>query len=692
VVGTSLLAVAIGVRLVELQILRAERLRALARRQHEQIVEIGGQRGAILDRRGRELAASVESRSLFAHPWRVRDPERAAAVLAPLLGLARERLLERLRSEAPFVFLGRRLDPPTAEAVEKSGLPVGPGEPFGFEREPKRVYPQGRLASHVVGWANIDQKGLEGIERSWDERLAGDARAYLAVRDGRGGMLLQLVRPAAKEPEDVVLTIDLVLQHLVERELDRAMVETGAEAASAILLDPATGQVLALANRPAADPNRLGETSADARRNRAITDLFEPGSTFKVITAAAALERGTVTPETRFDCGNGSLRLAGRTIRDVHPYGVLSVAEILERSSNVGIVKVGRTLPREVLREKIVAFGFGRRTGIELPGERAGLVTAVSDMSLQSPASMAMGYEVAVTALQIASAFAAIANDGLLVPPRIVLGVRDARGRFEASQAPAPRRVVSSRTARELARMLEGVVVRGTGKSAAIPGYRIAGKTGTARKNIPGRGYAQDRFVASFAGFGPASRPRLAGLVVLDSPSRGEYYGGLVSAPVFGRIMADALFYLGVPPDEDPWQAREQAMEASRKGAVKRSGADPEREADGSARFEPVRTRDGEMPDLRGLALRPAIGRLAELGCRAAVAGSGLVAEQNPEPGSPVSPGTTCALTLAPAGPDLASPHGSEDIAKGNATRRAGPGPGLAREPSSKRNGRGGRG
>lgn len=654
VAGTAVLAAAVGVRLVQLQVFRSERLRAHARRQHEQVVEVGGQRGAILDRRGRELAASVASSSLFAHPWRVADPDRAAAALAPVLGIPRAQLLERLRSDAPFVFLKRRLDPDAATAVRSLGLPVGPGEPFGFEPEAKRVYPQGRLASHVVGWANIDQKGLEGIERTHDDRLRGDATAYLAVRDGRGGMVLQVVRRPSKQPEDVVLTLDLGLQHLVERELDGAIARTGASAASAILLDPASGHVLALANRPAADPNHLGEAPPEARRNRAITDLFEPGSTFKVVPAAAALERGTVGPGTLFDCENGDWRLAGRPIRDVHRHRrrLLSVAEILERSSNVGIVKIGRTLPRAVLRDSIVSFGFGRRTGIELPGERAGVVTPLARMSAQSPASMAMGYEVGVTALQLAAAFAAVANEGVLVPPRVVLGIRDARGRFEPAPQPEPRRVVSSRTARLLAEMLEGVVVRGTGRPASVPGYRIAGKTGTARKNVPGRGYAPDRFVASFAGFGPVGRARLAGLVVLDSPSRGEYYGGLVAAPVFGKIMGEALAYLAVPPDEDPWTARERALEAS--AGTGRKPADLLRRA---RRAEPSGEEDrrvseaigpGEMPDLTGLTLRQAIRRLAPLGCRAVVLGAGRVAGQEPAPGVPVVEGTTCALRLAP--------------------------------------------
>ncbi len=658
VVGFSLLAAGIALRLVQLQVLRAEALRTQARRQHEQVILVGGRRGAILDRQGRELAVSVASSSLFVHPWRVRDPGSAASALAPVLGVPRSKLLERLRSETPFAFLKRRLDPETEKKVLALRLPIGGGQPFGFEPEAKRVYPQGRLASHVVGWANIDQKGLEGIENVYDDRLQGDSTGYLAVRDGRGGMVLKVVRPPAKQPEDLVLSLDLTLQHIVERELDRAMDRTGAHAASAVLLDPATGQVLALANRPTADPNRLGEAPSEARRNRAVTDLYEPGSTFKMVTAAAAIERGTVSPETRFDCQRGSLLLRGRRIQDVHAHGILSVREILEKSSNVGIVKVGQTLPREALRDTIISFGFGRPTGIELPGERAGLVTPVAQMSSQSPASMAMGYELGVTALQIAAAIAAVANDGVLVPPRIVLGLRDASGRFTPSPSPEPRRVVSSRTAHSLAGMLEGVVVRGTGQPAAVPGYRIAGKTGTARKHVPGQGYSHTQFVSSFAGFGPIGAPRLAGHVVLDSPSHGEYYGGLVSAPVFGRILADGLAYLRVPLQQDPWEAREEALAKARLATLRkktRERAKPEEKtvqeesAGEYADAGPVVTGPGQVPDLRGAPLRTAIARLAALGYRTAVAGTGLVVEQHPAPGTPLASGMTCALLLAPS-------------------------------------------
>jgi cell division protein FtsI (penicillin-binding protein 3) len=636
--GVALFVCLLGARIVSLQLFDAEHYRTLARRQHEQLVEVGGRRGAILDRSGRELAASVATSSLFAHPFRVPDPARAARLLAPVLELPEGKLLEKLKSDSPFVWLRRRIDPRTERRIAELDLPVGPGQPFGFETEGKRFYPQGAVAVQVVGFANIDQKGVEGIEQAFDRQLQGGTESYLAVRDGRGGAVMQLVRPSSREPEDVVLTIDLVLQHVVERELDRAMEETRAKSAIAILLDPATGEVLALANRPTADPNRYGQSDPEARRDRAVTDLYEPGSTFKVITVAAALDRGTVTPHQHFDCQNGSITIAGKKIEDVHAYGSLSVREILENSSNVGVIKIGRTMPREVFREDLVRFGFGRRTGIELPGERAGQLTPVRQMSALSPASMAMGYEMGVTALQVVSAVSAVANDGILVPPRIVRGTRRGGGPLVAvADPPEPRRVIGSGTARVLTEMLEGVVLRGTGQKAAVPGYRMAGKTGTARKVVPGHGYSRSEFVSSFVGFAPVTDPRLVGIVVLDTPRGGMYYGGLVAAPVFSRILADGLAHLRVRGDEDPWKPIEKPEVASKK----KHEAAPVEEP-----FERLETAEGQVPDLRGLDMRSAVASLAGRGYRARVEGSGLVLGQAPAPGAPLTPGGTCHIVL----------------------------------------------
>ena len=659
--GISLLAAAVGAKLVHLQVLRADDKRAQAHRQHRQTIEIDGQRGAILDREGREFAVSVTTFSLYAHPHQVKSPALAASLLSPVLGIPAARLRAQLESKDRFEWLARRLEPSVHRAVlalKDKGLPVGRGEAIDFQEEPKRFYPQGPLATQIVGFANIDQRGVEGIELKFDETLQGGPSTYLALRDGRQVNTLQLIRPATKPPTDVVLTLDLVLQHQVERELDRAMEETGAHAATAILLDPRSGEVLAMANRPAPDPARYGKAPAEARRNRAVTDVYEPGSTFKVLTAAAALEQGTISPEQRFDCR--PMRIHSKAYTDVHAYGILSVREILENSSNIGAIRMALSMPRDRFREQLVGFGIGRRTGIELPGEARGSIPRLQDMSGLSVPSLAMGYEVQVTPLQIVSAIAAIANDGLLAPPRIVRGVRDQDGVFVPSPPAEPRRAVSARTAVTVANMLEGVVVRGTGKAAAVPGYHVAGKTGTARKVR--NGVYTLEYYASFTAFAPLHEPRIAGIVVLDTPSGGIYYGGQTAAPALGRVFADALAYLGVPPDDDPWTTRDEALEKQRAEEAKRearrrlleakarrkatkSKPAAEKEAEEVASV-PREIGPGDVPDLAGAGLRQAVVALTARGCRTRVEGRGRVVAQRPEPGTPIDAGTTCVLTL----------------------------------------------
>jgi cell division protein FtsI/penicillin-binding protein 2 len=650
-VAVAAAALCVVARLVDLEIVKCDALRSLARRQHQQVIEIGGRRGSIVDREGRELAVSITTQSLYAHPPRLRrDADRMARLLAPVLNRPERELRTLLTSDEPFVWLQRRLDLPTARAIAQLDPKlIVKGGPIDFQEEPKRFYPQGALGVHAVGFADVDQKGLEGIERTFDDTLQGDPTKYVAARDARGTMLLQPLRLPAKHSRDVVLTLDLVLQHIVERELDRAMEETRSKAASAILLDPRTGQILAIANRPTFDPQAYGKGSSDARRNRAVQDTLEPGSTFKVVSASAAIEQGTVTPEQRFNCA--SLTLFGKSYTDVHKYGVLSVREILEHSSNVGMIQVGRTVPRETLRDTIVRFGFGRKTGIELPAERNGNITSLARMSATSPAAMSIGYEVEVTPLQLAQAYAAIANGGQLVPPRIVLGTRDEDGRFTPAEAGEPRRVVSERTAVTMTNMMEGVVLRGTGEKARVSGYHIAGKTGTAKKVKPGTGvYTEHEYFASFGGFGPLHDPALVGFVVLDTPSENFYYGGLVAAPVFSRIMADAFAYLRVQPDDDPWSARRDELKAQAEQDAARSRGKPRGKPKAESRGEEpptlLVTTPGQVPDLRGASAREAVAALVARGYRARLDGEGVVIRQTPAAGTSLAAGEACALHL----------------------------------------------
>jgi cell division protein FtsI/penicillin-binding protein 2 len=543
------LAVGIGARLTYLQVYSSDKLRGKAAQQHQRTFEVPATRGAILDRQGRELALSLKTHSLFAHAHRVENPQEAARELSKVLKLSQREILDRLTSGKRFVYLERFLEPEQLEAVQALGLPIGDTEPFGLHESSKRYYPRDELAVHVVGYAGVDGNGIEGIERRFDYELSGDPSIYHLVQDGLAGRVRQTaVAEPDKHPWDVVLSIDVVLQFIVERELDRAMRESGARAASAVLLDPATGQVMALANRPTVNANRYNQASDAARINRALVHQYEPGSTFKVITMAAALEHGNLRLQQQFDCEGGLYTYRGRRIRDISRNRILTAREVFERSSNVGMVKIVRRVKPHALRETILNFGFGERSGIELPGETPGTVHPVARWSGQTQPSLAFGYEVGVNVLQMASALAAIANDGVLVPPRIVLGVRDELGRVRRARPPEATRVIDSRIASELTSLMEGVVLRGTGTRARIDGYRVAGKSGTARKIVDGR-YSDQHYVASFGGFGPVSSPSLVGLVVVDTPL-GERYGGQVAAPVFRRIMEDALSHVRAPGDD----------------------------------------------------------------------------------------------------------------------------------------------
>jgi cell division protein FtsI (penicillin-binding protein 3) len=635
----GLAALAIGVRLGHLQLVRAETLQEIASRQHRRTVEVSATRGAILDRDGRELAVSLATQALFAHPGRVDDPRGAARKLAPILGLTVREVEDRLRSDRPFVWLHRFLEPRQVETIRALGLPTGGSAPFGFLPSFRRYYPRGPLGVHVVGFADVDGRGLEGIERRFDDELRGEPSVYLVLQDGRSGGLRQLVRAPASRPQDLTLTIDLALQHVVERELEKAVRESGAVAGSAILLDPSTGEILALANRPTFDPNAYSTSRPDARTNRVLVHQYEPGSTFKVVPMAAALERGGVRPDQRFDCEQGQFNLGARRIRDTKPHGVLSAAEILAVSSNIGMVKIGQRLPPAVLHEYVSRFGFGVRTGIELPGEVAGSVRPLERWNEYTRTSLAFGQEIGVSVLQMASALATIANDGVRVPPHVVLGRIDAQGRTSRGAPARGERVIAERTARELTRMLERVIVEGTGGEAALEGYRLAGKSGTAQKSTEGGGYSETDFLSSFGGFGPLPEPRLVALVVLDSPRRSGHYGGQVAGPAFARIMRDALAHLRAPRE-----GATIALRSARPSAMQPVAArEPRRPPAGRPRPEPV--PNGSVPDLTGLGLREAIARLAASGCLPTVVGTGTVVAQHPPAGA-LPPGTVCRLEL----------------------------------------------
>ena len=624
-------------RLGWLQIVRHGDLAALAERQYSRTVVLQAQRGAIVDRSGAALATSSPAESLFAQPRAVGDPVRVASRLAPLLGTPEIELHSLLTSSRSFVWIHRRLPPSTVAAVKALREPG-----LGFLPEPLRLYPNRELAAHVVGFEGVDG-GLEGIERALDETLTGTPGKAVVGRDALGREVVTetvLQRPAPGH--GVMLTIDRTIQYLAEREIDAAWRRTQAKAAMAVVLDPRNGDVLAMAVRPTFNPNAfLDVPSREHWRNRVVTDPFEPGSTFKVILAAAALEEGVVRPEDRIWAENGSITIAKTTIHDWKKYGWLTFGEVLQNSSNVGSIKVGLALGRDRYYRYMTGFGFGALTGVGLAGESRGQLRDVSRWSALSLPTMSIGQEVSVTALQMVAAFGAIANGGTLMQPRLVRSVFDAQGKEIRRFEPKPvRQVVSPETARTLTRLMTQVVAAGTGHNAAIAGYDVAGKTGTAQKLDPNtRRYSRNPGVLSFVGFAPAQEPRLAMLVMLDEP-KNEKWGSEAAAPIFSAIGGSVLRYLDVPPsDATPLAIVAGPSETAAAPRV-RSAPIEVAEPGSDARV---------MPELRGQTLRHALATLAPLGVGVKVDGRGLVVSQAPAPGVALPAETGVRLTLASA-------------------------------------------
>ncbi len=641
----ALLAVAFGGltgRLAWLQVVRHGELAQLAERQYSRTVVLHAQRGPIVDRHGAALATSTATESLFIQPRAVGDPVRVAARLAPIVGVPPAEVRQALTSSRPFVWLRRKLPPAVAgevRALREPGL--------GFLPEPLRLYPNRELAAHVLGFEGVEG-GLEGIERAFDADLGGTPGKAVVGRDalGREVTAQHVLRPP-RPGHGVMLTIDRTIQYIAERELDAAYRRTGAKAAMAVVLDPRTGDVLALAIRPTFNPNTFLEVpSQDSWRNRAITDPFEPGSTFKVILAAAALEEGVVRPDDRIYAENGSITLAKTTIHDWKKYGWLTFSEVLQNSSNVGSIKVGLQLGRDRYYRYMSAFGFGAPTGVGLPGESRGQLRDPKRWSLLSLPTMSLGQEVSVTALQLVAAIGAVANGGTLMQPRLVRATFDADGREDRRFEPrAVRQVVSPETARTLSRILVRVVEAGTGHNAAIAGYEVAGKTGTAQKLDPAtRRYSRAPGILSFVGFAPADEPRFVMLVLLDEPKT-EHWGSEAAAPIFSKIGGDVLRYLEVPPrDAQPVQIVTGPAESRTDGAVRA----PVRLVSAPAPADPSGRR--VMPDLTGQTLRSALAALAPLALELEIQGQGRVVQQTPRPGRPVAPGASARLTLAGGG------------------------------------------
>jgi cell division protein FtsI (penicillin-binding protein 3) len=537
----------VGVRLFALQVVEATELSKRAERQHEKSVVLEGERGTIFDRQGRILATNVEVPSIYAIPSLIRNREAVAPDLARVLQSDARTILKRLEGKRNFVWIERKVAPAVARSVMELGI-----EGIGVLKESQRFYPKRNLMGHLLGFAGMDNRGLEGIELKYDTLLRGEKGWAVVERDAFGHSIFQkgLDSVAPSRGNDLVLTIDEVIQHIAETELDSVMEQTQAANASVIVMNPKTGEILALAVRPEFNPNRVEFLHPDQWRNRAVTDSYEPGSTFKIVTASAALEERVAGPGDIFYCEEGRMAVAGGVMRDHEKEGYLTFREVIQKSSNIGMVKIAMRMKDERLYRHIRAFGFGEKTGIDLEGEAPGLIRDPRYWSGRSLASISIGQEVAATPLQIITAVSAIANGGMLMRPHVVSEIRDADGRVVKVFPPEIKRIaVSPETTGKMMSILEGTVTKnGTGEKAAIPGYRVAGKTGTAQKIDPvTKRYSMQDTVSSFVGIVPAEDPRIVVLVVVDSP-KGMAWGGTVAAPVFKTIAEQVLRYLGVPP------------------------------------------------------------------------------------------------------------------------------------------------
>jgi cell division protein FtsI/penicillin-binding protein 2 len=522
-----------------LQAVRAGSLDRLAASQHRETLTIPAHRGTIYDRVGFELALGSPAVTVYANPRHIRDPRAAAVAAGRELGLNPDKLYPLLADRSRgFVYVARQADAEKARALEEREI-----SGFGFYPEEKRIYPQGRVAASVVGYAGVDNKGLAGVELSLDDTLTGRGGEKTVVKDPFGRTLAVVDSQPRSDGRDVYLTIDHTIQAQVERVLQETVARWSATSASAVVLDPRTGGILSLAVAPGFDANRFSKVPDDRKRNRAVTDTYEPGSTFKIVTISGALETGLVTPSTKYTLPY-QIQVADRKIHDAEPRGteIMTVDQILARSSNVGVVTIAEALGKERISMWIDRFGFGERTGIEFPGETKGIVLPPNKWSGSTIGNVPIGQGVAVTPVQMTAAYGAIANKGVWVQPHLVEHLSG-----QKPLEPARRRIVSERTAIQVRKMLREVVEEGSGTAAQVPGYRIAGKTGTAAKPDEQGGYSDSLYVASFVGLVPAKNPRVIILVTVDEP-QGAIWGGVVAAPAFAEIAKFALQYLEVPP------------------------------------------------------------------------------------------------------------------------------------------------
>jgi len=564
---------AICLRLVYLQIFCYGDFQHRAQHQQQRSFDLSPKRGIIYDRAGRELAMSIQIDSAFAVPTEIPDLPNTINLIARITKDDPRVLLADCQARKTFCWVARKADAEVIERIRAMNL-----QGIHFQKEPKRFYPKRELAAQVLGYVGTDDQGLSGLERQFNEELQGKPGKLMISVDARKRWFASV----EKQPEsgdNLVLTVDQNIQYIAERELERAMQETQAIGGTVIVENPHTGEILALANRPTFNPNIRKEVRNEALKNRAVSDVYEPGSTFKVVTVSAALDEKVTRPDEVFDCQMGSIVINGMRIHDHKPFGLLPVSDIIANSSDVGAIKVALRLGDERFYKYIRGFGFGQQTGIELPGETRGLARPVARWSKVSIGAIAMGQEIGISPLQLMSLFATIANDGVRVPPRIVAGTMEPQNTPQTiSFQPAEgTRVISPLTAAQMRQMLQGVVLHGTGRKAILEGYSSAGKTGTAQKVDPATGtYSKTKYVASFAGFAPVNNPQIAVVAILDS-AVGLHQGGQVCAPIFQRVTQQVLEYLHVPHDVELPASRQTLLARRNVGDAVLEESSPDR-------------------------------------------------------------------------------------------------------------------
>ncbi|MBW2505356.1 MAG: transpeptidase family protein [Deltaproteobacteria bacterium] len=631
----------IGLRAFELQVMQEQEWDERAERQHQKTIPLTPQRGTIFDCNGEELAVSVDVDSIYAEPRRIADKTLASERLSKALNTSSKSLQAKFARNSNFVWLKRQVNPRQSEQVRSLDL-----EGIGSIKEHRRFYPNSSLAAHLVGFTGLDPKGLEGIELAYDKVILGRGGYLVMERDalGRGMVSGDPHVEGATPGHDLYLTVDKNLQYIAERELTKGIKEAQAKSGTVIAIEPSTGRVLAMASYPEYNPNAINRHKPNDWRNRAICDTFEPGSTFKIFLMAAALNEAVLSTDQLFYCENGSYRVGGKIVHDHKPYKYLTPAQIIKYSSNIGSAKIGKLLERETYYKYISDFGFGRKTGIDLPGETIGLVRTPDKWFEIDLAAISFGQGISVTPLQLASATAAIANEGYLMEPFVVERVIDGHGHAVLKKQPKViRKVISRDVAHLITRMMERTTEEGgTATNAKVPGYRVAGKTGTAQKVDPITGsYSSDKRVASFVGFAPVESPRIVVLVVVDEPQKG-IYGGLTAAPIFSNIVSQAMQYLKVAPNQP--LPKNEALPPLRQTTVKVS--------------EPIsypQNFDGEeskagprMPNFHGLSYRQVLEQMARLDLNVSFSGHGRVIEQSPAPGVAIPYGAKIWVRMMP--------------------------------------------